>query len=456
MARRFFESRFTAYRVADRTASVDGLLTGYFEPILVGRRERGGRFVHPVYATPPSLLYLDARVAAANTGVRTLNAVVRDRQVIPASEGVRPGEPIYQVALETLEAEPLDRRYRLRRDGSRLVGYYDRSQIESVSQPLGPVLAWVDDADALYVMQVQGSGRIRFPDRKEIRLAYADQNGAPFTPRGPPTTRTRSIPGEGGGEPLSDSLQALIGPDPESAETAPSPPATEASSASGHRTRGIATQPRDPAVERVIRDLLETPRLAKGEGDRVRPAPSAGAVSPASANDRSGTAGALSSIERRTSNTRYAAIALAHLARARKLDRSYVFFRVRTDSAEGPPGALGVPLTAGRSIAVDPRVTPLGAPVFIEAARGADEAPLRRLVMAQDTGGAIRGAVRADFFWGSGPAAGAQALQTRDLLAMWVLLPKGFLESRVSTTRTRSIGPRNVECTAPDSDYCDD
>jgi membrane-bound lytic murein transglycosylase A len=173
-------------------------------------------------------------------------------------------------------------------------------------------------------------------------------------------------------------------------------------------------------------------------------------------NDRPGPGSPLPTLARRTSNTRYAAVALAYLARARKLDRSYVFFRVRNDSAEGPPGALGVPLTAGRSIAVDPRVTPLGAPVFIEAARGDDEVPLRRLVMAQDTGGAIRGAVRADFFWGSGPAAGVQALQTRDPLAMWVLLPKGYLESRVSTRRTRSIGPGSVECTAPDSDYCDD
>ncbi len=103
---------------------------------------------------------------------------------------------------------------------------------------------------------------------------------------------------------------------------------------------------------------------------------------------------------------------------------SFVFFRELPDNGGGPPGALGVPLTAGRSIAVDPRTIPLGAPVFLATTFPNSERPLSRLVMAQDTGGAIKGAVRADFFWGFGAEAGAQAGRMRQRGEMWVLLPK--------------------------------
>lgn len=103
---------------------------------------------------------------------------------------------------------------------------------------------------------------------------------------------------------------------------------------------------------------------------------------------------------------------------------SYVFFRELPDGRSGPPGALGVPLTAGRSIAVDPRFLPLGAPVFLATTQPNSPQPLNRLVMAQDTGGAIRGGVRADFFWGFGDAAGALAGRMKQRGRLWVLLPK--------------------------------
>src|SRR5258707_592925 len=107
---------------------------------------------------------------------------------------------------------------------------------------------------------------------------------------------------------------------------------------------------------------------------------------------------------------------------------SFVFFRELplADPAGGPVGALGVPLTAGRSIAVDPRYVPLGAPVFLATTHPASATPLTRLVVAQDTGGAIRSPVRADFFWGPGAEAGAQAGRMRQPGRMWVLLPKDF------------------------------
>jgi len=105
---------------------------------------------------------------------------------------------------------------------------------------------------------------------------------------------------------------------------------------------------------------------------------------------------------------------------------SYVFFRELPDGLPGPLGALGVPLTAGRSIAVDPRFIPLGAPVFLATTQPNSPEPLNRLVMAQDTGGAIRGGVRADFFWGFGNAAGERAGRMKQRGRMWVLLPKDY------------------------------
>lgn len=105
---------------------------------------------------------------------------------------------------------------------------------------------------------------------------------------------------------------------------------------------------------------------------------------------------------------------------------SYVFFREQPANGAGPPGALGVPLTPTRSVAVDPRAVPLGAPVFLSTTWPNSTLPLNRLMMAQDTGGAIKGAVRADLYWGSGDEAGAQAGRMRQTGKMWVLLPAGF------------------------------
>ncbi len=104
---------------------------------------------------------------------------------------------------------------------------------------------------------------------------------------------------------------------------------------------------------------------------------------------------------------------------------SYVFFRELPPSSDGPIGALAVPLTTERSLAIDPRHVPLGAPVFLSTTYPLSERPLRRLMLAQDTGGAIKGVVRGDFYWGFGAEAGAQAGRMRQQGRMWVLLPKG-------------------------------
>jgi membrane-bound lytic murein transglycosylase A len=120
----------------------------------------------------------------------------------------------------------------------------------------------------------------------------------------------------------------------------------------------------------------------------------------------------------------------SRLAELLDANPSYVFFREMPshgqDAAEGPEGALGVALTPGRSIAVDPRHVPLGAPVFLATTEPLSTVPLIRLVLAQDTGGAIRGVARADFFWGFGAEAGALAGRMKQPGTMWVLLPAGF------------------------------
>lgn len=105
---------------------------------------------------------------------------------------------------------------------------------------------------------------------------------------------------------------------------------------------------------------------------------------------------------------------------------SYVFFKEEkiTDPTVGPKGALGVPLTPQRSIAVDPQFVPLGAPVYLATSQPNSDVALQRLMMAQDTGGAIKGAVRADYFWGFGSEAGEKAGRMKQRGAMWVLLPK--------------------------------
>jgi membrane-bound lytic murein transglycosylase A len=102
------------------------------------------------------------------------------------------------------------------------------------------------------------------------------------------------------------------------------------------------------------------------------------------------------------------------------------FFREQplpeSESAVGPRGAQGVPLTAGRSIAVDPGSIPYGTPVWL--ASSGPQLPLQRLVLAQDTGSAIVGAVRADYFVGTGPQASAVAGRLKQPLRLWVLWPR--------------------------------
>ncbi len=293
--RSFFESRFRPWRVTNADESRDGLVTGYYEPLLKGSRERTRLNRHAIYGVPDDLLVVD---------------------------------------LGGLYPELKNYRLRGRIDGRKVVPYWSRAELGQQEEQLaGKALFWVADPIELFFLQVQGSGRVDLPDGSRVRVGYADQNGHPYTSIG------RWLVEKGELKLEQASMQ------------------------------GIQAWAR--ANPQRLNEMLNT-------------------------------------------------------------NPSFVFFRALPDNGGGPLGALGVPLTPGRSIAVDPRAVPLGAPVFLATTHPNSDKPLRRLVLAQDTGGAIKGAVRADFFWGFGAEAGALAGRMRQRGEMWALLPNGYVPNNSS------------------------
>ena len=288
-ARRFFETHFAPYRVVNGDGSREGLVTGYYEPLLHGSHAPSERYRHPVYGVPDDLLVVD---------------------------------------LGGLYPELKGRQFRGRLEGRRVVPYYDRAAIENGKAPVrGREIAWVDDAIDLFFLQVQGSGRIELNDGRVLRVGFTDQNGHPY----------RSI---------------------------------------GRWLVERGELPLEKASMQGIKDWAQR--------------------NP------------------------------ARLAELMHYNARYVFFRELPADSAGPLGALSVPLTARRSIAIDPKFVILGAPVYLATTWPNSAKPLNQLVVAQDTGSAIRGAVRADFFWGFGPEAAREAGRMKQPLRMWVLLPSGY------------------------------
>lgn len=286
-ARDFFERHFTPYRLSNPDGTREGLITGYYEPVIRGSRKPSERYRYPVYGVPNDLISVD---------------------------------------LGELYPELKHMRLRGRLEGRKLVPYYSRSQIDGESRPLaGNELLWADDAMDLFFLQIQGSGRVALDDGETVRIGYADQNGYPYQSIGRLLVKSGEI-----------SLEAA--------------------------TMGGIRDWARKHPEKLDRLLDENP--------------------------------------------------------------SYVFFRFLPLDTAGPPGSLGIPLTAGRSLAVDTRVIPLGAPVYLSSTWPGSGKPLDRLMLAQDTGGAIRGEVRADVYWGEGGKAGELAGMTRQRGSMWVLLPR--------------------------------
>ncbi len=433
--RRFFEQEFALFRILNADASRDGDVTGYYEPLINGSLRPEGAFTVPVYATPNDLYTLDWK-AIAPAQRRSTVYVVKAGQSLKVAPVRVPDS--YALDTTRFELDTRDRNWRVQLVGDRAVPYRTRAEIEASGRLDAAVVAWVDDALALYAMQVQGSGRIRLRDGTVLRVQYAEQNGHPFRPvrlvaKGPERVRTRSLgpgPEEAESFELADAASAAAAPE---ADTA----------LEGVTTRGIKAPAAKSAANPSASDALVDQLLG---GAQRRPAPKAATAaapaSPATPSVRSSIPGA----------PRSAALGS---------DPSYVFFRIAPDQSptRGPVGALGVPLTAGRSIAVDPRVTPLGYPVYMAAPTPAGSSlPLQRLVVAQDTGGAIRGAIRADFFWGSGNDAGREAMRTRQRGQMWLMLPHAEaskLRSSGLITRGMAGAARvDAECVIADDTFC--
>ncbi|HLX80504.1 MAG TPA: MltA domain-containing protein [Burkholderiales bacterium] len=290
-ARRFVETTFSAWSVIPASGGAEGTITGYYEPILQGSRTRSDRYRYPVYGVP---------------------------------------EDLVAVELESVNPELKGLRLRGRIEGSRVLPYWTRAQIEGMDAFRAPVLAWVEDPVELLFLQIQGSGWVEFAAGGRVHLGYADQNGHPY----------RSI-----GRILVERREMTL----------------DQASMQGIKAWAAANP-------RKLREVLD-------------------------------------------------------------FNPSYVFFRelpaVETGGApDGPIGALGAPLTAGYSLAVDARTVPLGAPVFLATTMPLSQQPLQRLMAAQDTGGAIRGAGRADFYWGTGNEAGMLAGRMRQQGRMWILWPR--------------------------------
>jgi membrane-bound lytic murein transglycosylase A len=306
---------------------------------------------------------------------------------------------LYALDLSALTRDTLDRKVRLRIEGKQLLPYYTREEIETKGAPNAKVLAFVSSATALYEMQIQGSGRIKLANGDIVRVAYAEQNGQPFRPTlaQAPNGKPRSPVKVRGS---SIELDLDEGDDDEDAG---------GTSTSTIRTRGF-TLARPVASGAVVVPGRRTAGPVIGSGIK---------------------------------------------------DPSYVFFKESPSPSGGPVGAFGVPLSAGRSIAVDPRSTPLGYPVFVSTRAPGTGAPMQRLTIAQDTGGAIRGAVRADYFFGNGQQAATNARRMKERGQLWILLPRGLAVASAavsSAIRTRGgpVGAGLPQCLVPTEGVCVD
>jgi membrane-bound lytic murein transglycosylase A len=453
--RRFLEREFLLYQIHNRDQSPTGVITGYYEPLLTGSRRQGDRYKHPIYAVPDDLLFLDSRNLGRTSPGTPAYGRIEGRNVIPVCIGTPAGTACQgPYRLDTGEARPdiRDKKLRVRIDGDQIVPYYTRTQIEQGGLPSARVLVWVDDPAALYSMQVQGSGKVRLPDGEIVRLAFAEQNGHPFMPpvaaAGRRSTGGAVVLTRGIDFPLSVSeIDADASAAPVGGNTAqPSPRNAEAGPLSGT----VGTAPKkaaddnlSPEVERMVELLLK--------GNSASPPVAKVAAPPPVKEPRPNIDIPLPVAKTVVANT---STGSPYSPTIFSSDPSYVFFRQIPDSDSGPLGALGVPLTAGRSVAVDPRTTPLGFPVFISTEGRGSGAPLNRLMLAQDTGGAIRGPVRADYFWGFGPSAGQMAGRMKESGRMWLLLPRALPMTAGTSGMIMRGGGGDAECLVPDPDLC--
>jgi membrane-bound lytic murein transglycosylase A len=255
----FFAAHMEAVQVGDGKA----FATGYYEPEILASRTKQPGFETPIYKRPPELVEVDLGSFASDLKGRKIRGEVK---------------------------------------GNSLVMYADRTAIEEGKLAgRGLEIAWAKDPVEFFFLQIQGSGRLRFPDGSLARIGYDNQNGHPYT-----------------------GIGKLM------------------------KERGLVT---DGSMQGLGRYLRANPE----EGRKIM-----------------------------------------------RENKSFVFFR---EAPNGPQGAMGYTVIAESSVAADPKFIPLGAPVWLSM----DRAEPNGLWIAQDTGGAIRGANRVDTFWGAGDRAVAIA-----------------------------------------------
>ena len=280
--RNFFESNFTPF-------AVDGeaLFTGYYEPQIRASRTRQGAYQTPVYGLPSDLVRADLGL---------FNPKLKGEHVSGRVEG------------------------------NALQPYADRAQIDTNGIANAAVLFYADDPIAFFFLQIQGSGRVVFDDGNTARIAYAGENGQPYTAIG----------------------RTLI--------------------ADGALTR------EEVSLQSIRAWLIAHPERA---------------------------------------------------AAVMQTNRSYIFFTQTPlgDTAQGSTGSLGASLTPLASFAMDSRIHALGAPFYVAAA-GPD--PVHAVMVAQDIGGAIRGAARGDIFFGFGADAERRAGAIKASGTLYVLLPNAL------------------------------
>ena len=277
-ARSFFARYFEAAVVGEGRT----FITGYYEPEIRASREQRQGYDVPIYRRPADLIDVDLGLFAADLKGRKLRGQAKDGRLIP---------------------------------------YPDRAAIEAGALAgRGLELAWAADPVEFFFLQVQGSGRLRLPDGRVMRIGYDSQNG-------------RDYVGIGG----------------------------------WLRDRGVQP-PGGLSMQGIMAYLRAQPDGGKSVMD---------------------------------------------------VNKSFVFFRELTGA--GPIGAMGLPVTGNISVAADPAFVPLGAPLFLSV----DRPEVSGLWVAQDTGGAIKGANRFDTFWGAGEEARriAGGMSTRG--QAWLLLPVG-------------------------------
>src|ERR1700687_4599572 len=459
--RRYLEREFALYQIHNKDQSPAGIITVYYDPLLRGSRRYGGPYIYPVYGIPDDLLYVDSRSIPRTLFGAQVFARVEGRTVIPACTGFAASasckEP-YMLDVSDSKPDIRDKKLRVRIDGKRIVPYYTRAQIDQGVLAAERVIVWVDDLAALYSMQVQGSGKVRLPDGQLLRLAYAEQNGHPFLPpvqvagrkseSRPATVLTRGLEIPVSGADSGENTTAITGDSANAPTLRGVRPLDETEQRPSPAASGKAADENlTPEVERMVELLL------KGNADPQRIP-----VSPPTVSSKEARPAVASEPARvKADPSLVAKAASAGAPSVFSSDPSYVFFRQIPDSDGGPLGALGVPLTPGRSVAVDPRTTPLGFPCFISTEGQGIGTRLNRLVLAQDTGGAIRGPVRADYFWGFGPGAGEWASRMKEDGRMGVLLPKDLQISIGAQFTTRGLGTAGAseaECLVPDPELC--